>query len=949
MILLLLRGLVAAIVLGWLPGWALERAWLGVHAPMRGLERGITHSVISVLLSGWLGLILATFGVFRLWLLLILMLAFIMACLWRSQPRLPFKLPSSTVAFRRFLPHLPRFDIALALIALLFALLVARPFEVIRGGLDAGVYTLTGYAIAQTGSIVQHDPILAEIGSRAVAGDVNAQHVRNQLFVGGNPERNLATKLRTAGFGVLTQDVAQGRVVPQFYHLWPMWIAIFTAVGTPYTGLLATGVAATLSVFLLGLLGRTLVNGAVGIVGAAFLALSTPQVWFGRMPTSEALAQCLILAGLWGFAHFAGSTGRVQHWWGFVTGAAFGSLALTRIDSFWATGPMLAFLAYIAGTRRWQHGHTVLATTLGVLLFHTLLHTLFISRAYFFDTAYARLQDWAITAYATLPFLSPKLRSVYYTRNNSKLGDPLRLAAEIGVVLTGLLVGVALIRWSRPLLAVEQWIRRWQRPVLTVWIVVLGLGAGYAYVIRPHIITADVWQQPFTPQTSLRLQGYVGAPITPPAGFSNEKIAQAQANMVRFGWYVSPLGVLLGVWGSLRWWRRGLMPAGWLFLVMATVYTVFYVRLLYGQSDATYIYILRRYVPLVYPAWMLAMAYALWHKVPQSRSAVSGITSRINRFVPSLVHHALPTLLTALLLVFFLWTGRGVYQHVEYGGAFAQFAVLAERVRPQDIIIVRSANERDLADVPAAPLTYLYGRNALVWKGTNSQNYGAALAEQVRRWRDEGRAVYVLLGASSGDWQLPGWGLAAGQDWTWRYREYEQPRDHKPSQAGAEQQLTMRLYQVVPSADQITPPEITADETAYQLRGLYRAENTPEGRASWTGGDAVMRLPITTGSTLALDLGPGKRPQALDPAEVCVSVAPDELGATDPVWRSLGCVVVTAKRATFSWLLPVPPGALLIRLETPPWQPNRTVADPGESASSDERTLGVRFFAARRP
>lgn len=92
---------------------------------------------------------------------------------------------------------------------------------------------------------------------------------------------------------------------------------------------------------------------------------------------------------------------------------------------------------------------------------------------------------------------------------------------------------------------------------------------------------------------------------------------------MRVGWYLSPLGMLLAIVGAALWWRRGLSQASWLFLVAGIASTCFFARLSYGTTDLTYIYILRRYIPLSYPALSLAMAYAiatLTHKPRGSRT-----------------------------------------------------------------------------------------------------------------------------------------------------------------------------------------------------------------------------------------------------------------------------------------------------------------------------------------
>ena len=46
----------------------------------------------------------------------------------------------------------------------------------------------------------------------------------------------------------------------------------------------------------------------------------------------------------------------------------------------------------------------------------------------------------------------------------------------------------------------------------------------------------------------------------------------------------------------------------WLFLVIAAIASVVFLRLTYGTSDQHYIYIMRRYVPHVYPALAIGIA-----------------------------------------------------------------------------------------------------------------------------------------------------------------------------------------------------------------------------------------------------------------------------------------------------------------------------------------------------
>ncbi|NJL34552.1 MAG: hypothetical protein HC893_12695, partial [Chloroflexaceae bacterium] len=100
--------------------------------------------VISVLLSGWLALLLAEFGIFSLWLHLALLLVICGALLAvrKVYPTPPPALHSPSAGW---------VPLAFAAIALLALLLVLPPFQTILGARDAGVYANTGFAIARTG------------------------------------------------------------------------------------------------------------------------------------------------------------------------------------------------------------------------------------------------------------------------------------------------------------------------------------------------------------------------------------------------------------------------------------------------------------------------------------------------------------------------------------------------------------------------------------------------------------------------------------------------------------------------------------------------------------------------------------------------------------------------------------------------------------------------------
>ena len=592
---------VARILIGvplflYVPGGVLERAFLGDAVPVRGIERFGMRVLASVLLTGWLGLLLAEAGWFSFSLLALLVAAFSLAASFIPRRPLSARVADDRLGIiARHAPigeslrmlAAPRFDTLLLGVLLVFGLLVARPFEVVRGGLDAGVYANTGAAIARTGGIVQHDAIVADIGTRAAAGDTAAQQIETNVFGTQNPGRFQATRIRAAGFFAAAGSLADGLVVPQFFHLWPVWLAIGISMLGPVSGLAAAGLAGALGVLFTGLIGRRAGGSATGLLAAAFLALMTPQVWFSRMTTSEALAQALTLGGIWAMMCFADAgSSRERVWWGALAGGAFGSLALTRIDFVWAVGPVSALLLYVALTRRWNRGYTALALVLGALLLHAGLHGLFVARAYVIDTALPTLQKYALTIYAAWPLLSPEQQAYTLQRNVVRMGDLQRLAIEAGALLAMLVALALLWRFPAPLLRIEALARRLRRPLLGIFVFVLGAGALWAYLLRPEILNAATLSEPLSAANWLRLQGYVGAPIELPIDHycveidgelkdraDNEKHCKLTeltdlANMARLGWYLSPLGIVLGTAGLLLlWWQVDRRT--WLLLLIA--------------------------------------------------------------------------------------------------------------------------------------------------------------------------------------------------------------------------------------------------------------------------------------------------------------------------------------------------------------------------------------------
>jgi hypothetical protein len=1114
----LLTTLLIAPLLLYLPGLLVSRL---LRLPGAALEQHYERVIISVLLSGWLALTLAEVGIFSLWLqaaLLVLLCIALALVLHRraSAPAQPAPSPSSPSPSSTHPPVPLLHGAAWLLVGGVALLLVLPPFETVLGVRDAGVYANAGFAMARTGSLVQHSEVIAQLGTAAASDDAALQEPAAQAlsnFLGvQNRERFIATRLQTAGFFIHEGDVVQGRIVPQHLHLTAAWIGLLTSVAGRSAGLFAPGLLGVLGAWSVGMLGRQLAGNRVGLLAFLLLALNSVQVWFARSTTSETTAQLLIFAGFYLFARFQMLQRDAHHHAGTVpiayaalAGVAFGQLALNRIDFVLVVVPLLLYLGYCAVAHRWSTAHTALALAAALLLLHAALHVIFIARAYVLDTAFARLQDFAITSYLAQPFLTPVLREVYHTTDRSPFKDPWQLWREVAALVGGIGVLLALWRWPQPLHWLERVVQRWHRWLINGSAIALLLLASYAYLLRPQILVQVRWPDQFAryeaginalleqiaaqeppangvdgarlpavralhsiaqsqryaealifqqrlmknieltrrnesdnaelaaeraillqkldrfalatvgtsfdavcdttvagreahgilpiinaeplaalptcllpqhwnaPGLCMRLQGYIGAPIElpdPPTGL-DAKYMIPLANFVRFGWYLSPLGVVVGVVGLALWWQRGFNRASWFFLVVALLGTFFFIRDTYGTSDQSYIYILRRFVPMGYPLFSLGMAYALMAPLPH-------LPRRLPRHLLAVGRWGV----TAALIAFFAWTGRPVYAHVEYGGALQQLGAVAQRFDDDDVLLFRGGGPtyhaaRDVPDVVVTPLHFGFGLHAFTVKSSQPAAYADALAAQVRTWQAQGRAVYVVLSASGGSFALPGFGLEQVDTFTLHVPEFEQLTNQKPRNV-AQLRLPFAIYRLTdgqPGQLATLPAPLTMHDFAAQVQGFYIPEAataagqtitttaalaTPPAPGSeprrapyaWTNGDALLRIPWHVGQQprqFRIHAAAGKRPPHLGTARLCLALQPETgpWSATRTGAVPLGCTLLHEAPGVYHFALtpeqvallpPAPTGSVLLHLESDNWVPAEE--DPQQH---DWRTVGAQI------
>ncbi|HET6897560.1 MAG TPA: glycosyltransferase family 39 protein, partial [Vicinamibacteria bacterium] len=327
-------AVLAGLVLFLVPGLLFVAAVRRADPEALSFDEALFAAVaVSVAVSSWVALVLAEAGLFSLLrgAAAVAGLGALAALVLRARSGgLARPLPTW--------PGLAALGPVLAVLGLAFAL-QTRPSEYVMGGRDPGTYVAAMALIGRTGGIAYVDPVVLSIPREDVA-----------LFY-RNPDNGDYSWGRFMGMPLERPET--GRVVPEFFHLFPAFGAyLYQAAGV--RGALAApcvfGVLGTLAVFFAW---RRLFGTPVALLASVLLAINVVQVWFGRYPVSEPMSEFLIFLALWAFAIWEqrGSAAPAA-----LAGAALGLGLLVRIDSVLIVLPLAVYLFVrrAHGTLTWR-------------------------------------------------------------------------------------------------------------------------------------------------------------------------------------------------------------------------------------------------------------------------------------------------------------------------------------------------------------------------------------------------------------------------------------------------------------------------------------------------------------------------------------------------------------------------------------------------------------------
>lgn len=612
-----------------------------------------------------------------------------------------------------------------------------RPHEFVIGGADAGVYVNLAAQIATTGRILADDSLLAELP----AGEYPA-------WLRAMPLGEAAPYYLLPGFYVTGEP--RGRITPQFYHLHPVWQAVGHALGGLRLALLMTPLWALLGCLSVYMTVRRLWGRWAGLLALLGLSATALQVWFARYPTAEMLTQTLLWTGGWALTAWLDDR-RPRVLWALIAGLALGQVFLTRIDTYVLLAVPVLIGIWLTWTRGWRRADLWFFVPFALLAAHSVIHGLVISRPYFLaqmGTGIRVIRPLILpAAVAFLGVLG--LGALAVTRSHAA---SVTLANQNGTTearrtrryLTGLraLCVSVVIPGVGDNSRAHAWLRTLRRILL--WLaagVVLAL-AVYAYFLRPGL-------------TAPRLYAFwYGGGQVP--NLDHE-------NLVRLGWYLTPLGIGLAAAGvALMLVREANRRTAFM---LGTGLFFSFMFLWHIGANPHQIYAMRRYVPYVLPFFVVTAVYLIQWLAGRLRGKMRW---------PAVG-------LTMVWIAGIVAASRGFVSQVDYGGFIAQLDRLNASLAPRSVLIFNDSAAVGLGDFVGTPLRFLYDHDVFVLRDPAALTT-AGFTARVAEWQAQDRTVYWAAVVGGHAWPAAELDLSPPQEQQLTGAVLEGSYERKPQQ-----------------------------------------------------------------------------------------------------------------------------------------------------------------------
>lgn len=216
-------------------------------------------------------------------------------------------------------------QVALLLLVGLFFRLPA--YHYVLGGQDEGLYVNIANYIERTGGIKVRDTVL----ERLQDSSVKDAYLRDNRVIRAN-----SGDLEGGSFvaGVYVHSSTSPKLEFQFYHLFPVWMALFGGVFGSTFGVYALTLFALLSIIFFYRLALLLTHShRAALLAGLLLALSPLHAFFSKFPVTEVPTLAFsTIAFTFAVAFWRSPPGDRQWRWLWLSSAAFAAMFFTRIS-----------------------------------------------------------------------------------------------------------------------------------------------------------------------------------------------------------------------------------------------------------------------------------------------------------------------------------------------------------------------------------------------------------------------------------------------------------------------------------------------------------------------------------------------------------------------------------------------------------------------------------------
>lgn len=540
-------GALAILLLTYLSGWA---TWMLFHRGDRGGWGApgrppdlFCQFAAGVAVGGVIALVFSVLGWFHAWSFAACILGYFTLTLVLLRPgphSLRRSLPVIADAFREY---------RLVIIAMIVGLMLfPLPFMFAFGGGDNGVYVNIAGNIKRTGSALSRDNAIPKVEEKK-------QYILyRRARLPNRPRNEIEYTVLEPGFFI--SDFARGNLTPQFFWLFPAWMAAFMVFLGVRGGFFVVTFFALLSIWAMFMLAREIMGKWAAAAASVFLVVNFLEVYFAKTSFSENVTQFFFLLWLYAYIRYrkemASGDGREITWWGFLAGAGLGCVMLAHIYGFLLIAPLwLLYCFYIArdGWKAVTRDRAFLLTYGSFLMF-------------------------------TLAMIAGPYRP-YANAMQAKIRDISGGWPAVAIVLVALVSLAFLIHRLSP--GAVEWLGRNRKYVSTLAGVVLLLAVAYGFLIWPR------------PGPDIIVNGNI-------VGFRTHSFQY-------FAYYLTALGAFLAVAGYCLFFWRGLNSQNLILPLAGLMMTGYF---LFEIKTGPFVYIMRRFVPMALPASILMAAYALY-------------------------------------------------------------------------------------------------------------------------------------------------------------------------------------------------------------------------------------------------------------------------------------------------------------------------------------------------